>query len=96
MGGIRCYKEVLDTKSRVDVEVTKNLIVVRQVGDCMQVTMSAAPAYTFDEEMEDIYIEAANRYAASIKQAAEAYTTIMVGLEKEARKRWPEEMEEKK
>lgn len=89
MGGIRCYKEVLDGRARTDAEASKSLRTLEQVLDCLQNTMTVSPETAFDEEMEEKFLTAASKFVSEAKQSAESYAVIITELEEQVRKKWP-------
>lgn len=90
MGGLPCYKAAMDGRARTDSDVSKSLVNLKQVLDCLKNTATVSPETTFDIEMQNLFLEAGKRFQVAVYTAAEAYATVATGLEREARKRWPD------
>lgn len=84
-----CAKQVIDQGNRVEAEVDRRLATLKQVRGCALASVMLAPDTAVDEEMEEIVLRAGDRFLATIKEATEAYAVVLTGLEREARKKWP-------
>lgn len=92
---LACAKVIIDQANRVEADVDRRLATLRQVRGCALASVMLAPDTAVDEEMEEIVLRAGDRYLAAIKEATEAYAVVLTGLEREARKKWPNKEGEK-
>jgi hypothetical protein len=84
-----CAKVVIDQGNRIEAEIDRRLATLKQVRGCALASVMMAPSVTVDEEMEDIVLRAGERFLSALKEAAESYAVVLTGMEKEARKKWP-------
>lgn len=84
-----CAKHIIDQGNRIEAETDRRLATLKQVRGCATASVMLAPSVAVDEEMEEIVLRAGERFLVAIKEATESYAVVLMGLEKEARKKWP-------